>query len=281
MMTEKAYDKISLALNYIADHWDEQPELSDIAAQVHMNEFNFQKLFTEWVGISPKKFVSVLTLERAKQSLADNESVLDAALDSGLSGPSRLHDLFVSVEAMTPGEYKKQAQGLVIRYAWHHGIFGETLILATERGLCGLAFLDQRGKKMCFEDMAKRWPMAQLIEDKAYTEAYMKAIFKAPKQTANKDRANLKLFIRGSEFQVKVWQALMEIPQGSLVTYGDIAKKLDMKSGASRAIGTAVGNNPVGWVIPCHRVIRNTGYLGGYRWGLPRKLAMMGYEAAS
>ncbi|WP_420547309.1 methylated-DNA--[protein]-cysteine S-methyltransferase [Curvivirga sp.] len=280
-MTQNSYDKVAQALEFIADHWDEQPELSEIATQVRMNEFNFQKLFSEWVGISPKKFISVLTLEHAKQSLADNESVLGAALDSGLSGPSRLHDLFVSVEAMTPGEYKQQAKGLKIRYAWHRGIFGETLILATERGLCGVAFLDSRGKQECFDDMARRWPLAQLIEDFDYTYPYMEQIFNHPDQVDPSKHANLKLFIKGSEFQVKVWQALMEIPKGQLVTYGDIAKKLDMKTGAARAIGTAIGSNPVGWVIPCHRVIRNTGYLGGYRWGLPRKLAMMGYEAAS
>lgn len=279
-MEVQAYQRIADALEYIADHWEEQPELAEIASSVGMNEFNFQKLFSSWVGISPKKFVSVLTLERAKSRLAQNDSVLDAALESGLSGPGRLHDLFVNFEAMTPGEYKKQAAGMQISYGWHDGIFGRTLLMVTERGLCGLAFLDDRGQEACFEDMAQRWPKAILTEQPDKTQPFMDQIFN-PEMNASSSKQPLKLFLKGTDFQVKVWEALMELPMGGLTTYGDIAKKLELPSGASRAVGTAVGMNPVSWIIPCHRVIRNTGYLGGYRWGLPRKLAMMGYEAAS
>lgn len=280
-MENKSYNTIACALEYISTHWEDQPELEDVARSVGMNEFNFQKLFTNWVGISPKKFLSVLTLEQAKSRLGDNQSILHAALDTGLSGPSRLHDLFVNYEAMTPGEFKKQACGLVIKYGWHEGTFGKTLIMVTDRGLCGLAFLDDRGEEAVFLDMANRWPKATIVEDSLETRDYMEMIFATDHSKASLNGKNLKLFLKGTEFQVKVWQALMELPRGGLTTYGDIAKKLGMPSGASRAIGTAVGMNPVSWIIPCHRVIRNTGYLGGYRWGLPRKLAMMGYEAAS
>ncbi len=281
-MNNKSYQIVSTALEFISDNWENQPDLEQISQAVGMNEFNFQKLFTNWIGISPKKFLSVLTLEQAKGRLETDHTILNAALDSGLSGPSRLHDLFVNFEAMTPGEYKKKAEGLTIFFGWHDGIFGRTLVLVTDRGLCGLAFEDHRGEDACFEDMATRWPKATLIEKPAETNPYMDMIFCDRLEIRKKvDKQNLKLFLKGTEFQVKVWQALMELPTGGLTTYGDIAKKLNMPTGASRAIGTAVGNNPVSWIIPCHRVIRNTGYLGGYRWGLPRKLAMMGMEAAS
>jgi AraC family transcriptional regulator of adaptative response/methylated-DNA-[protein]-cysteine methyltransferase len=232
--------------------------------------------------LSPKKFLSLVTLERAKDALEADGSVLDAALDSGLSGPGRLHDLFVTYEAMTPGEYKQLADGLAVRWGWHEGPFGETLLLETDRGLCGLAFLDERGREACFEDMAARWPKARLTHDPAAVAATMGRIFgDGPLGAAQMDgRPELRLLLKGTRFQMKVWEALMRLPAGGLTTYGDIALRLGMKPGAARAVGTAVGANPVSWLIPCHRVIRNSGMLGGYRWGLPRKVAMLGCEAA-
>ena len=280
-MTDNTYDQVGQALEFIASNWEEQPGLGDVADQVGMSEHHFQRLFSRWVGLSPKKFLSVLTLDQARRRLDNSVSVLDAAYDSGLSGPGRLHDLFVSYEAMTPGEYKAQGAGMVIRHGWHDSPFGRTLLMVTDRGLCGLAFLDERGEDGCFQDMADRWPQARFVEDLAETGALMQVIFRQPGEEPMGSGQPLRLFIKGTEFQVKVWEALMELPQASLTTYGDIAKRLNMPTGAARAVGTAVGMNPISWLIPCHRVIRNSGALGGYRWGLPRKLAMMGWEAAA
>ena len=272
------YALIERALTYLADHWEEQPELSDLASHVGMSEYHLQRLFTKWAGISPKKFLSMLTLEQARRKLQANESVLDTALGSGLSGPGRLHDLFVTYEAMTPGEYKRQAKDLEIRYGWHEGPFGQTLLMITDRGLCGLAFEDARGRRACFEDLAARWPMANLLEDRPNTAEYMARIFNSSNVADMQHGAELRLFLKGTDFQVKVWEALMQLSQGELATYGQLARKVGLSSTAARAIGTAVGNNPIAWIIPCHRVIRTTGALGGYHWGLPRKLAMLGWE---
>jgi len=273
------YKQIGRALEFIADNWDEQPDLEEIANVSGMSEHHFQRVFSNWVGLSPKKFLSVLTLDQAKRRLNDSQSIMTASYDTGLSGPSRLHDLFVNIEAMSPGDYKREAAGLTIRYGWHEGPFGETLLMVTDRGLCGLAFLDARGKQACFDDMANRWPKAVLIEGARETAGYMAQIFGQAQGGIN-DTKPLRFLLKGTDFQVKVWEALMTLPLGSLTTYGDIAKAMNMKPGAARAVGTAVGMNPISWLIPCHRVIRNSGALGGYRWGLPRKVAMMGYEAA-
>lgn len=273
------YALVGEALAHIAAHWGEQPTLGELSARAGMSEHHFQRVFTRWAGLSPKKFLSLVSLDRAKEVLQGSGSVLDAAFDAGLSGPGRLHDLFVSVEAMTPGEYKRFADGLAIRWGWHEGPFGETLLLETERGLCGLAFLDARGRAACFEDMAARWPKARLIHDPAAVAPSMARIFESGGDPAA-DRPELRLLLKGTRFQVKVWEALMRLPPAGLTTYGDLAQRLGMKAGAARAVGTAVGANPVSWLIPCHRVIRNSGMLGGYRWGLPRKVAMLGHEAA-
>jgi len=273
------YNKIGAALNYIAENWDAQPDLTQIAKVSGLSDHHFQRVFSDWVGLSPKKFLSILTLEQAKRRLNSNQSVMDASYDTGLSGPSRLHDLFINCEAMSPGEYKMEASGLTIKYGWHIGPFGETLLMITDRGLCGLAFLDARGRQACFDDMAVRWPKAIIIEDLGATAHYMEQIFGECHKGISEAKP-LRFLLKGTDFQVKVWEALMTLPMGGLTTYGDIAKGLNMKPGAARAIGTAVGMNPISWLIPCHRVIRNSGALGGYRWGLPRKVAMMGYEAA-
>jgi len=274
---QRDYARISKALEHIAATWGEhRPSLSDLAGECGMSEFHFQRVFQRWVGLSPKKFLSVVSLETAKQALDGQADLLNASFDAGLSGPGRLHDLFVSFEAMTPGEYKRAAAGLTIRWAWHEGRFGRTLLLAAPRGLCGLAFLDSRGEAACFEDMANRWPEATLIQDPVATRPYMDRIFAEPGSEGAEE--GLRLLLKGTEFQVKVWEALMRIPPGDYTTYGDLALRLGMPKGASRAIGTAVGANPISWLIPCHRVVRNSGMLGGYRWGLPRKIAMMGFE---
>lgn len=272
------YRRVAEALAYIVDRFEEQPSLEEIAAHVGLSAFHFQRLFTRWAGLSPKKFLQVLSLEEAKRRLEEHGSVLDAAFDAGLSGPGRLHDLFVVYEALTPGEYKALGRGLVIRYGFHEGPFGETLLMEADRGLCGLAFVDSRGKEGCFEDMASRFSAATLVEDPSATEDTMARIFARPGASVPENQAPLRLLLKGTEFQIKVWRALLAIPPGTLTTYGSVAEALGMKGAAARAVGTAVGANPISWLIPCHRVIRNSGMLGGYRWGLPRKLAMMGWE---
>ena len=272
------YRRIAEALAYIVDRFEDQPSLEEIAAHVGLSSFHFQRLFTRWAGLSPKKFLQALSLEEAKRRLEEHGSVLDAAFDAGLSGPGRLHDLFVAHEALTPGEYKALGRGLEIRYGFHEGPFGETLLMEADRGLCGLAFVDDRGKQGCFDDMAARFSAASLVEDPSATEDTMARIFARPGESKPTSQAPLRLLLKGTEFQIKVWRALMAIPPGTLTTYGSVAEALGMKGAAARAVGTAVGANPVSWLIPCHRVIRNSGMLGGYRWGLPRKLAMMGWE---
>lgn len=272
------YIRIAEALAYIVDRFEDQPSLEEVAAHVGLSAFHFQRLFTRWAGLSPKKFLQALSLEEAKRRLEEHGSVLDAAFDAGLSGPGRLHDLFVAHEALTPGEYKALGKGLEIRYGFHEGPFGETLLMEADRGLCGLAFVDDRGKNGCFEDMASRFTAASLVEDPSATQGTMSRIFARPGDSKPDSQAPLRLLLKGTEFQIKVWRALMAIPPGTLTTYGTVAGALGMKGAAARAVGTAVGANPISWLIPCHRVIRNSGMLGGYRWGLPRKLAMMGWE---
>jgi len=275
----EGYATIARALEWLAAHWEDQPSLSDLGAQIGLSDWHLQRMFTRWAGISPKQFVGLLTLEQAKARLRDGGSVLDAAYDSGMSGPGRLHDLFVTHEAVTPGEYKRLAAGLTIRHGWHEGPFGRTLLMVTGRGLCGLAFADDRGEEACFADMAARWPRARLERDDEETAAWMTRIFSPAAAPSAAATPPLRLFLKGTAFQVKVWRALMELPPGSLSTYGRIAARLGLGTGAARAVGGAVGANPVSWLVPCHRVIRESGALGGYRWGLPRKLAMMGWEA--
>lgn len=273
------YRRIADALGFVVDRFEDQPSLDDIAGHVGLSSFHFQRLFTRWVGLSPKKFLQALSLEEAKRRLEEHGSVLDAAFDAGLSGPGRLHDLFVAHEALTPGEYKALGKGLEIRYGFHEGPFGQTLVMQAERGLCGLAFVDDRGHDGCFDDMASRFRDATLVQDAEATAPTMARLFVRPDEPVSEDQKTpLRLLLKGTEFQIKVWQALLSIPPGTLTTYGAVANAMGMEGAAARAVGTAVGANPISWLIPCHRVIRNSGMLGGYRWGLPRKLAMMGWE---
>lgn len=275
------YDRMGRALELLATRFPEQPSLAELAAHAGLSEYYFQRLFLRWVGVSPKKFLQHLTLAAAKERLHDSASVLDAAYDAGLSGPGRLHDLFVTFEAMTPGEYKARGAGLTIRYGCHDSPFGECLLMATERGICGLGFVGQDGHAAALAKLARGWERAAIHRDDAVTAALMPQIFAEPGHTAPRDAPPLRLFLRGSRFQLKVWQALLEIPPGGLTTYQDIARRLGLPAGAARAVGNANGANPVSWLIPCHRVIRKSGLLGGYGWGLPRKVAMIGWEAAA
>jgi len=269
------YSRIEKALGYLAANVDEQPDLDRVAAEIGLSPFHFQRLFTRWVGVSPKKFLQYLSLGRAKECLAQAGSVLDASFAAGLSGPGRLHDLFVAHEAVTPGEYKARGAGLEIFWGWAQSPFGEALVLATARGLCGLAFSsdDPAAKAATFADMHARWPAATYREDRAAVAKIAGHLF------AEKRDEALKLVLYGSPWQIKVWEALLAIPPGQLVSYDDIAALIGAKR-ASRAVGTAVGANPISWLVPCHRVIRKSGAISHYHWGRPRKLAMIGWEAA-
>ena len=228
-------------------------------------------MFSHWVGVSPKRYLQYLTLDHAKRLLQDRFTVLDATLDSGLSSPGRLHDLFIRWEAMTPGDYARKGAGLTIRWGWFATPFGETLVMGTDRGLCGMAFAAEFGRDWAWADMAGRWPEAEFSEDPEALRAWVDA--------AISGHGEIALAPLGAPFQIKVWEALMAIPSGHVTTYSEIARHIGNPR-AVRAVGTAVGKNPISWLIPCHRAMRRDGGLGGYHWGLPVKRAMMAWEAA-
>lgn len=276
------YQRVSRALAYVAEHTQRQPELSDVAEHVGVSEFHLQRTFTRWVGISPKRFLQHLTLAEAKRSLEASQSVFDAALDAGLSGPGRLHDLFVTYEAVTPGEYKNRGSGLQIAYGFHQSPFGEYLLLCTERGVCGMEFVDPPSREDVLADARRRWPAAELTQSPERTGLFHQQIF-ALHDAHPESGQPLRLFLCGTRFQLKVWQALLSIPYGHVVTYQQVATHLgySTRGSAARAIGTATGENAIPWLIPCHRVLRKNGLLGGYRYGEARKLAMLGWEAAA
>ncbi len=269
------YARIERTLAFLADHVDEQPELDRVAAEIGLSPHHFQRLFTRWVGVSPKKFLQYLSLDRAKSCLAEAGSVLDAAHVAGLSGPGRLHDLFIAHEAVTPGEYKRRGEGLTIAYGYADSPFGEALIMTSPRGLCGLAFVGAGGREACFADMAARWQKARFVRDEDAVERLARAIF--ARRDARRER--LKLVLYGSPFQIKVWEALLRVPPGTLVSYDALAAAIGAR-GAARAVGSAVGDNPISFLIPCHRVIRKSGAISDYHWGRPRKMAIIGWEAA-
>ncbi len=273
------YQRIANALAYVDANYQEQPSLAAIAAQTGLSEFHFQRLFTRWVGISPKQFLKHLTLECAKRSLEASASVLDAAYDAGLSGPGRLHDLFVTCDAVTPGEYKARGEGMTIRYGSHPSPFGECLLLVTDRGICGLAFTDEtETRDSALQYLSEGWENARIVEAPDETRAYTDRMFAAT--AGGKAGAPLRVLMRGTEFQTRVWRALLTIPPGTLTTYEDIARRLGYTKNAARAVGRANATNMISYLVPCHRVIRKTGAIGGYRWGRERKLAMIGWEAA-
>lgn len=271
------YTRIADAIRFIEAHVAEQPNLATIAKAADLSPHHFQRLFSRWVGLSPTRFLHYLTLDYARDRLTASASVLDAALDVGLSGPGRLHDLFVTHEAMTPGEFKAQGAGLEVRYGFHPGPFGMTLLLITDRGVCGLAFADAGEQEAALADMSGRWPRATLIEDSDATAPAMRQIHTAL-AGGRSQTAPLRLLLGGTNFQVRVWEALMRIPEGALVTYQDLAKQIG-RTDAVRAVAGAVGRNPISLVIPCHRVIRKGGYVSGYHWGPTRKRALLAFEA--
>lgn len=270
------YARVERAILFLEQNYQRQPELREIADNVHLSEFHFQRLFRRWAGISPKRFVQYLTLEHAKQLLADSRSVLEAAYDAGLSGPGRLHELFVNIEAMTPGEYKAQGAGVRISFGFHPSPFGECLLAITERGICGLGFVDAGGRAQLLRDFQSRWPGSQWQPHARLTQPYLTRIFGGEKR--DEDRP-LTLVLQGTNFQIKVWNALLKIPVGAVISYQDLASSVGMPS-AARAVGSAVGRNPVAYLIPCHRVLRKFGATGGYHWGAARKKAILAWEAA-
>jgi AraC family transcriptional regulator of adaptative response/methylated-DNA-[protein]-cysteine methyltransferase len=269
------YDFVRRAVAFIREHWRGQPEVEEIAHAVGVTPTELHHLFRRWAGITPKAFVAALTLNSARQLLRDSASVLEASYEVGLSGPGRLHDLFVTHEAMSPGEWKARGEGLTISYGFHASPFGQALVMATPRGLAGLAFTDAGGEKLALADMQGRWPKAKYVEDAAATAPLARRIFDS--NLWHRDQP-LRVVLIGTDFEVRVWQALLRIPMGCATSYSDIANTLSAPK-AARAVGAAVGKNPISFVVPCHRVLGNSGNLTGYHWGLTRKQAMLGWEA--
>ncbi len=267
------YRRMGRAIRFLAENYSEQPSLADAAGAVGLSPFHFQRLFSRYVGVSPKSFVGHLTLAHAKRELQSGASVLGAALEAGLSGPSRLHDLCLKIEAMTPGDYARGGEGLTVEYGFHDCPFGIALVMATQKGICGLGFGHEGEEDAMLADMTARWPRAQFRAAPARTGVLATQIF----ETKSGDTVGLHLL--GTPWQIKVWQALLAIPEGRITTYRSIAGHIGAEK-ASRAVGTAVGRNPISWLIPCHRVLGSDGALHGYHWGLPRKRAMLAYEAA-
>ncbi|HLB06352.1 MAG TPA: methylated-DNA--[protein]-cysteine S-methyltransferase [Alphaproteobacteria bacterium] len=267
------FERIERVIRYIVARARSQPSLDELARVAGLSPHHFQRLFRRWAGISPKRFVQVLTLEHARRTLEAAKPVLDAALEAGLSGPGRLHDLFVTYEAMTPGECRRRGAGLTVRHGIHPSPFGPSLLLATARGVCGLAFVGEADAAAALERYRRRWPNAAFAHAPEATGPLASRCFGA----ANGEP--LRLLLMGTPFQLKVWQALLAIPPGALISYGELARHLRRPT-AARAVGAAVGANPIAYLIPCHRVIRETGALQGYAWGLTRKQAMIAREAA-
>ncbi len=275
-MTEhRDYQRIQKAIEYMADNWSDQPSLEQVARAVELSPAHFTRLFTRWAGISPKQYLRALTLERAKDELLAGRDLLSTSQALGLSGPGRLHDLFVDIEAMTPGEYKRRGAGLEIRHAWTRTDFGLCHVAATQRGLCSVSFQDQQTAAP-LEQLLADWPAARLVEDQSVPVVLDRAL--AALAAGDKPEA-MRVMVRGTNFQVQVWRALLRIPLGFTVSYGELAAELGRPSGA-RAVGSAVGANRIGFLIPCHRVLRAGGALGGYRWGEPTKRAILAWELA-
>ncbi len=270
------YARIERAIRFLDRERAAAPSLATVAAHVGLSESHFQRMFTRWAGISPKRFVQYRTAEVVKKLLRERRPVLEATYEAGLSGPGRLHDLIVNAEAVTPGELQRGGMGITVRYGFHPTPFGECLIAVTPRGVCHLAFVAPMTREQAMARLEHDWPLAHLIADQGATRAAAAKAFPPP---GSGEKPSLALHVKGTNFQLKVWRALLEIPVGEVTTYGAIAAKLgDPK--ASRAVGTAVGSNPVSYLIPCHRVIRASGELGGYAWGLDRKRVMLARETS-
>ena len=269
------YETVRRAIEFIAENWRDQPSLEVIAEEVGLRPLSLQRVFTRWSGLTPKGFLQAVTLDAARALLDDSASVLDATYEVGLSGPGRLHDLFVTHEAMTPGVYKARGEGLTISYGFHPSPFGQALVMATDRGLAGLAFADPGEEKSALADMQSRWPRAAYVEQPLATVPYVKRIFDP---ATWRPEQPLRVVLIGSDFELRVWETLLKLPLGKATTYSDIATHIGRPS-AARAVGTAVGKNPISFVVPCHRVLGKSGGLCGYHWGLTRKRAILGWEA--
>ena len=269
------YDVVRRAIAHIRGNWRTQPDVADIAAAAGVSATDLHHLFRRWAGLSPKAFLQALTLDHARALLRQSASVLDAAYEVGLSGPGRLHDLFVTHEAMSPGEWKAGGECLTIVYGFHPSPFGSALIMSTGRGLAGLAFADAGEEPAVLADMQARWPKATYVEDGAATAPLARRVFDSTRWRAGEP---LRVVLIGTDFEVRVWEALLKVPMGRLTSYSEIAAKVCTPA-AARAVGAAVGRNPVCFVVPCHRVIGKNGSLTGYHWGLTRKRAMLGWEA--
>jgi AraC family transcriptional regulator, regulatory protein of adaptative response / methylated-DNA-[protein]-cysteine methyltransferase len=283
------YDRVRRALEFMTQRWRSQPSLDDVADHIGLSPSHFHHLFRRFAGITPKAFLQAITLDHAKALLKDSASLLDASYSVGLSGPSRLHDLFVTHEAMSPGEWKTGGAGLTLSYGFAPSPFGEALVVSTDRGLAGLGWVDDKteagtasgsgkpggGREGAMADMVRRWPQARFVEDSASATLAVARIFDRQRWQADQP---LRVVMLGSDFEIRVWSALLRIPMGRATTYGDVAAHIG-KPSAARAVGAAVGRNPISFVVPCHRVLGKTGALTGYHWGLTRKQAILGWEA--
>ncbi|MCL6220786.1 bifunctional helix-turn-helix domain-containing protein/methylated-DNA--[protein]-cysteine S-methyltransferase [Zunongwangia pacifica] len=268
------YTRIAEAIEYIQKNFTEQPTLDEIAERVNLSPFHFQRLFTDWAGVSPKKFLQFTSVQHAKKILNNSKSTLfETAYKTGLSGTGRLHDLFVKIEGMTPGEYKNKGENLTINYSFTESKFGRILVASTHKGICDMGFVEN--KEIAFLELQKRFPKASFIHQTDEIQQNALQIYTQDWSKINE----IKLHLKGTDFQLKVWEALLKIPKGNLATYGNIANSIN-KPNASRAVGTAIGNNPIAFLIPCHRVIQSTGVFGGYKWGTTRKTAIIGWEAS-
>ena len=271
------YAVVRQAITFLSDHWAVHPSLEELSTALRMSPSQIQKLFKRWCGLSPKEFVQAIAIDRARDLLANSATVLETAHEVGLSGGGRLHDLFVSYEAMSPGEYKRRGDGLVINFGFHPTPFGEALLMATHRGLCGLAFINEdagQTRTEAFADLQRRWPRANFVEAPEITSRDADAIFGATKAAP---KPTVRLIMIGSDFELRVWQSLLHIPIGTAVSYKNVAQRLGQPT-ASRAVASAIGRNPISFVVPCHRVVSADGSLGGYHWGLTRKRALIGWE---
>ena len=269
------YEVVRRVVEKISLDYRDQPSLEELARAVGETPTGLQKLFTRWAGLSPKAFLQAVTLDHARRLLDEGLPLLETALEIGMSGPARLHDLFVTHEAMSPGTYKSRGEGLTIRYGYHVSPFGIALVMVTDRGLAGLSFNDPGDEKAAFADMAGRWPNAAYVEDAAATLPYARRIFDPARWQPDQP---LRVVMIGTDFQVRVWEALLSIPLGHARTYSDLAAQIGAPK-ASRAVGAACGANPISFVVPCHRALARSGALTGYHWGLTRKRAMLGWEA--
>jgi AraC family transcriptional regulator, regulatory protein of adaptative response / methylated-DNA-[protein]-cysteine methyltransferase len=267
------YERIQTAIEYINTNFQQQPDLDEVAKQVHVSPFHFQRMFKEWAGVTPKKFLQYISVEHAKTLLKQDLSLSDVSFETGLSGTSRLHDLFISIEGMTPGEYKNGGEQLTINYSFAETPFGNIIVASTPKGICHLAFAEDEKKALM--DLKNNFPFANFKQ--VVDTIQQNALFIFTQDWKNLSK--IKLHLKGTAFQLKVWEALLKIPMGSVTTYSSIAENIENPK-ASRAVGSAVGDNPVAFLIPCHRVIKSTGVFGQYHWGSTRKTAMIGWEAA-